>query len=92
MFGIFLLYRGQAENHDIGRDVGFSAHSHLCFLKKEKKKAANQHTHTIQTDWLLPSRGADYLRNSGNQFPPVWAEAKLEARHSWGDFTNERLN
>lgn len=46
----FLLHHGQAENYGIGRDVGFSAHSHLCFLKKEKKKAANQHTHTIQTD------------------------------------------
>lgn len=67
-------------------------HTQLGFLLKKKKGGGNQRTHAIQIDWLLPCRGADYLKNSGNQLTPVWAEAKPEAKHSWGDFTNESLN
>lgn len=40
-------------SHDTGRNVGFlTTHSSLVFPHKEakKKKTANQHTHTIQTD------------------------------------------
>lgn len=50
----FLLYHLRAENHDIGWDLGITAHSPTCVSSKRKKKQQiNIHTLSKQTDCCL---------------------------------------
>lgn len=62
----------------------FPPHSPACVLSI-KWKLPNQHTHSVHTDWLLPSRGADYLRNLGNHFSlnVGWGQARGRQQLGW---------